>query len=303
MIDTVNSINSLARVQSAWKHAPHELLSLWDMIAFSATRFWTSWEKLDYQLETARKWIATYESEPFAAGSHKNDLWQVLASLESECAALEMDKSLHRIKMFKKRAAAPADISARVVESELAAIKETIWSELGDRHFLFIPPQKSRHFDNSNLFGDEVELLASEDLVLEIRSAGTCLAMDLNTAAVFHLMRAAEMIMRSIARHLGIGAVKSKTIEQAGWDEIIRKIRAELQSRTEKYSKRKTKKRSDLDEIRRLEALADDLNVLKEIWRNNVMHTRDKYDAAEAMGVLSRVANFAKRAAEKIPLS
>ena len=95
--------------------------------------------------------------------------------------------------------------------------------ELAVRKFVMIENSKSEHLENEALFGDCVWASfpsARED----IKSAGNCLALNLNTAAVFHLMRTAELGMRALAENLKVRLKqkgKSKPIKHAGWDDII----------------------------------------------------------------------------------
>ena len=54
------------------------------------------------------------------------------------------------------------------------------------------------------LFGLEFDLKFSDTGVFELDEAAKCLALGRSTAAVFHLMRAMEVGIRSVARCLGI---------------------------------------------------------------------------------------------------
>ena len=43
-----------------------------------------------------------------------------------------------------------------------------------------------------------------------------------------------------------------------------------------------------------------ELNTLKDVWRNNVMHTRGRYNQAESLGVYIRVQEFMERLAGRV---
>ena len=86
-------------------------------------------------------------------------------------------------------------------------LKMAFLSELDDRKFVMTEKNKSKFLEHENLFGKHVSnsFPSASD---EIKAAGNCLALDLNTAAMFHLMRAAELGMRALARHLRVKCKK-----------------------------------------------------------------------------------------------
>ena len=127
--------------------------------------------------------------------------------------------------------------------------------------------------------------------------------MDLNTAAVFHLMRAAEFGMRALAVHLKVKLTqkgKLKPIEHGGWDEIINHIENKIEERREKYDKSVKKNRKEFEFLKFCRMLADDLYKFKEIWRNNTMHSITSYNESEALGVFDRVRDFMQTLSKKV---
>src|SRR5260370_27264994 len=66
----------------------------------------------------------------------------------------------------------------------------------------------------------------------DIRDAGNCLAFELHTACVFHLMRAAEHGLRKLARRLRVVVFHNKrpsALEESDWNKIIEAVKAKLQ--------------------------------------------------------------------------
>jgi hypothetical protein len=96
--------------------------------------------------------------------------------------------------------------------------------------------------------------------------------------------------------------VKRNTIDSAGWTEIINQIEEATAGRWKKLPKAKKVRKQATDFLKFCEVAADELNVFKEIWRNNVMHASGSYKPAEALYVFDRVKDFMQRLAERISL-
>ena len=180
----------------------------------------------------------------------------------------------------------------------LLDLKQTIHDELIDRKFVMIENPKADILEQENLFGKQVAK-AFPSSRSEIRSAGNCLAMDENTAAVFHLMRVAELGMRALARHLKV-KIKRNTIDSAGWTEIIKNIGDATAGRWGKRPKGKKARQDATAFLKCCEVATNELNVFKEIWRNNVMHAGLPYNEHEAHGVFIRVRDFMQRLSTKV---
>jgi hypothetical protein len=188
------------------------------------------------------------------------------------------------------------------VNQALHELKMAFLNALAERKFVMIEKQKSEFFEQKKLFGQAV-YDAFSSARTEIKSAGNCLAMNENTAAVFHLMRAAELGMRALARRLYV-VLKKNPIDSGGWDEIIKGIKIETDKRWEKYKihppKTKLGKRKLVEFLKFCEVARDELNVFKEIWRNNTMHAGLPYNEHEAHGVFIRVRDFMQRLSTKV---
>jgi hypothetical protein len=114
--------------------------------------------------------------------------------------------------------------------------------------------------------------------------------LEQDTASVFHLMRAAEFGLRALARKLRVKIThkgKNCPIEYGDWEKVITEIKNKIaSSRTlPAGSKRQAKLEFYSD-------AADHCVFMKDIWRNNVSHTRRTYSDPEALAVLSRVKGF-----------
>jgi hypothetical protein len=181
----------------------------------------------------------------------------------------------------------PPDASALAVEAKHT--REILTYGMQKLKFVYIEPGKIPFVNNEALLGGGVRNFFTE-AAEDIRAAGNCLAVDCSTAAVFHLMRAAEFGLRRIARKLRVRLTHSgsrQPLEFADWEKVITGVKNSIskartippgpkrQARLETYSD-----------------LADNCTYMKDIWRNNVSHARKGYNSAEATGVMERVRDF-----------
>jgi len=127
------------------------------------------------------------------------------------------------------------------IESGMKGIQWAVEKELLENTFVFIPSNKMNYFkcdDDKALFCKSVyENFKSARA--DIKDAGNCLAADLNTAAVFHLMCVVNIGLLALAKHLKL---KIKAIEFQEWKNIIdgrkRRRNPPIKIRREKRSSR-----------------------------------------------------------------
>lgn len=151
---------------------------------------------------------------------------------------------------------------------------------------------RSNFFEQHDLFGEAVSA-AFPSAQSEIKDAGNCLAADLHTAAVFHLMRAVEHGLRALARHLKVKA--GQPLEYACWEQVIRAIDQRLDK-----IRLKTRGRKKSAELEFYGRLLMECAYFKDKWRNPVSHARDRYSEAGALDALGHVQDFMKKLAERV---
>lgn len=140
-----------------------------------------------------------------------------------------------------------------------------------------------------DLFGSEVHesfLEANED----IGAAGHGIACGLHTASVFHSMRVAEFGLRRIAARLKVRIRDHKgymPVEYGTWDKVITACKNKI---TKIRQRPVGPKRQE--ELEFYSDAADHCLFMKDIWRNNISHTRQPYNQPEALAVLERVKGF-----------
>lgn len=180
------------------------------------------------------------------------------------------------------------------VQSETEAIIVTMRKELCKKHFVFIPSEKLGYLEKDELFGQsvcEVFPLASD----EIKDAGNCLAADLDTAAVYHLMCAVEHGLRKLAGKLGVKSVKKGIpVSKGTWKEVIDALQAKVNAPCPRSSVRKQKDAEFYNE------LLIETRAFERFWRNKVMHARVRYTASDAQNTFSHVKRFMQVLAIKV---
>ncbi len=167
----------------------------------------------------------------------------------------------------------------------LEHVQRAFNEQIGDIRFLGLAKDRAEFYGNVGLFGLNV-MCAFPSAGTDIKSALNCLALELNTACVFHLMRVAEVGLRALARDRQVQFPKAP-IELASWEEIIRKLE-DAEERIHQYPKTLHREQQyefyhgALMEVRRF----------KNVWRNNIMHARDDYDRNQALSVFNHVRDF-----------
>ena len=174
---------------------------------------------------------------------------------------------------------------------ELDGIKFSIQTELENRMTLLLSQNEAELFDKDKLFGKSV-YDAFPEARNEIKDAGNCLAADLNTAAIFHLMRIAEFGLRKLAKPFQIKLPHQ--IEYATWGKVLDAIQIELDKKGVRRSAAKEKK------LQRNSQLLLEIKAFQHLWRNPVSHLRGRYDALQAQSAFNHVRSFMQKLAEKI---
>ena len=171
----------------------------------------------------------------------------------------------------------------------LAELQRLMRSEMSSKLFFCISQSSSKMFDDPFPMLSKVAEHFPE-AQYDIKEAFNCLVLDRGTATVFHSMRVAEHGMRYLAKKLKVKLThkgKPQPIESATWDKIISAIKNKI-----------TAAHGLPHGIRRFKQLAyysdmaDRCSYMKDLWRNDIMHSRRSFNDAEARGVLQRVTGF-----------
>jgi hypothetical protein len=129
----------------------------------------------------------------------------------------------------------------------------------------------------------------------EITAAIDCYALDHPTASVFHLMRAAELGLRALARERGV-KFPDKPIEWAEWQQLIDQISSKGRAAALAFP-RGPKRDAALAFYTGAVAQFD---AFKDKYRNAVMHMRRSYDELDAQRAINQVRDFMNGLSAKI---
>jgi hypothetical protein len=193
------------------------------------------------------------------------------------------------------------DRTWRELQSGIADIQYAMSVELKNITLTFIPPNKVEYLEAAELFGKAVKAAASDELNAEIKAAGNCIAADLNTAAVFHLMRVVELGLRALGRHLKVptcGRKNQTPIALGTWEQVIQALETKTVA-VANIVGRSVKKQKDLEFYK---GVILEFRAFKDIWRNSVSHCRCAYDEHQAMSALIHVRRFVELLAARIRL-
>ncbi len=267
---------------------PHKLISLADMIPFYASDTYVklSFLQVYVQITVFGRDVTSFVKDDFA-----KSYLEKLSALDESLAKISIPVSRERIKQtayplrMQVEFHQSADLSYDVFRHNIDDLCATVISELKEHAFAYIPKAQAAYFEKDSLFGDAVAL-AFPSVKVELKEAGNCLAADLNTAAVFHLMRVAERGMRVLAHDRRVKFDKGP-IETQEWKPIIVQLEKEI-AKVSNWPK--SKQRAQAEEF--YNTALEEFRGFKDAWRNHVMHARRNYNDKDAAGVLSHVCRF-----------
>jgi HEPN domain-containing protein len=169
-------------------------------------------------------------------------------------------------------------VTYSVLRQRIGSLHERIIDDLNERIFLSIPPERTSFYRQPTpLFGDKVEKKFSQ-MSEDISEAGKCLALNRNTAAVFHLMRVMELAVQYFGAELGVALASEKN-----WQNILDEINKKIRALNHKLPETKTYAEA-----------ASHLYNVKVAWRNEVMHPKQTYTDEEANAIFSSVRTFVR---------
>ena len=268
------------------------------MIEFRVGDFLSALNRL--HLEDDHAWVQNEEKGNDAtADEHEQErLKSVLAWVRHHCVWLEATEALGRIDNFSADLSEPKRCNYLVIQSEIKGLIKSIVKELQKRKFVYIHTSLLGFFDNDRLFGEKVEK-AFGSIRSDLKQAGDCMAFDLHTAAVFHLMRVVERGLRALAKSLGIEKINEKELEYVGLNPLIEEVEKtiEIVVKPIALSKSSESKDGDLEYYR---GLLVELRHFKDVDRDPTSHTRKTYDPETAPVVFRNVESFMKRLAERV---
>jgi hypothetical protein len=167
---------------------------------------------------------------------------------------------------------------------EIKYLREAMEDDLKDRIVFFPEQSKVQFYGRPKLFGDAT-FDAFEHLRKDIIAAGNCYATDNHTACVFHLMRIIEQAVRMLARRFRVKV--KRPLDYEDWKAIAKGLNIKLENLRNSTRGAKREK-----ELAFYNDAADRCQFFKELWRDNVMHSRTNYEEHQATDIFFRVRGF-----------
>lgn len=272
-------------------YAPRRLISLWDMIQFFLEDAIIAQDKINLTYNWSRE---QQRDDPALKlpDEMKLDRRFHLETAQRFCQKYglkETDSGIEHLFWLMRRSGFNI--------SEMAATMDGIFQafirELVGIKCLFVEPTKIQYFEQEMLFGNEVSQ-SFPSAAPEIKAAGNCLSIGLDTACIFHLMRVIELGLRALAKKLKV-KFKNSPVEYLTWEKIIPAIDSEI-AKLNQTSKGKKKSET----LAFYHGLVGEFNAFKDVWRNNTMHTRCTYDEHQALSAFNHVKGFMQRLATKV---
>lgn len=287
-----------------WKENPNRLETLWDIVReFNLLSLLMARSTIDhlqhqalkiiqgkhggvpmpdFQLKYARTFLPLAMDLCIRAEftDSKEILEHVLHSLEDED--------------LKKAGLDVKNIDASTLSTELSHLETAIDKDIKRFRYIQVMPDRIECLDPSSLFGAEV-YRAFPNARCDLAEAGNSLAVELHTAAVFHLMRAAEYALRALARDRRVRLPRKEILELATWEAIIKELE-DAEAAIQSYPKTLARE-AQFDFYH---GAMMEFKRFKNKFRNRIMHTRRNYDRDQAHSALTHVRAFMQLLASRI---
>ncbi|HEX9791250.1 MAG TPA: hypothetical protein VGA60_11350 [Kiloniellales bacterium] len=211
--------------------------------------------------------------------SEKEDIRQNLVRVWDVCNRLGLPISGDLISARVDQSGGPPDVPQS--QREFTLLIDAVKAEIRNKLFMFVPAHLAKYYESDALLSERARS-AFPTSTIEIRNAGSCLAAGLNTASVFHCMRAVEHGLRALANNVGV------TFEAQQWKNVIDQIESEIR----KLGNTLPAGTAKTERLQFLSQASAGFSHFKDGWRNHVMHTRASYDEAQATVVIENVRVF-----------
>jgi hypothetical protein len=266
--------------------SPGRLLDLWDILkTFKVANFAALIDKLGV-LETSTMMVVNGGKGGAVEPQFTTSLLAIVDEMQKICREIGFNAASTEACVLRlKIAGDPGSFNASHVESECRHLKEALLKEAHSRKFLLVDQDRSSYVDNHDIFGAKVSA-AFPSAVPDICEAGNCLAAGCNTAAVFHLMCAAEYGLRALAYDRQV-KVRKGPLDLATWDQIIIELEKAEQA-IQNYPKTLARE-AQFDFYH---GAMMEFKRFKNKFRNPIMHAREHYDSNEAMSAFVHVKEF-----------
>ena len=190
-----------------------------------------------------------------------------------------------------------ATVRVEEFQYDLYHLAQLLESEMRKRLCFAIPEHLGRYVDQHEPCGPAV-FKAFPSARADLTNAGNCLGCGLNTAAAFHLMRAAEVGLWELGRDRQIPLARSGKIEFSQWGSIIGELETAVKN-IQQWPNSPAK-----EEAHKFYNYAlTGIRAFNDGWRRHAMHTRPdlpEMQPEEALALWGHVSHFFETLASKI---
>jgi hypothetical protein len=250
-----------------WIENRFRLISWWDMLKFSASdnmAIGSILESMEDNLKRFKTGKNEREGRLFLAKGAK-----LISEHIANLGLGTLAKSALRLSEEMP------SISEEVIRSRVDELRLAAQDELRNHLFFWVPPGSAKFYDSSAALFNEKSSTAFPDSIVEIRDAGNCIAFDQGTAAVFHLMRAVEHVIKATWKTLGLPEPK----KYDSWGELLKPMDEQLTKPV------KSPVSIWSSNIQFFSELVMDLRAVKRGCRDGTMHVESTYDTKGAITI------------------
>jgi HEPN domain-containing protein len=221
--------------------------------------------------------LVEHGDEVLSSGLTKKGL-EVTKSMLQECEYVGLTFSSITIKRLLERLEA-GDFTASEYRNIIKELDGRISDELAEIVFLHLPKEHTNLYDDKPQFGSEVADKFPKAMT-DIQEGAKCFAVGRSTATVFHLMRVMEYAVQYLGKRLNISLVAEKN-----WANILDEVDKAIKALPVKNSRQKANRNKYAES-------SAHLRMVKDAWRNDVMHPKETYTEEEAERIFRNVKDF-----------
>lgn len=257
---------------------PHGLWSLWDMLERHAFLFAKVASNLT--VIVGRCTLAKMQTpDPVAWAYNDPNLnlpRETLMELRRALILSDMQEVLPQLDRVE--ALAKNSVLIDRLAGDMDNLILRVFDDLSNQFYFHVDQRDVPFYGQKEPFGPKVAAKFPKAQP-ELERAGNCIALQQSTAAVFHLMRAMEVVVQRLGKKLGVANVEKE------WGKILSDIHGAIE-KMPKGDAREKAKRNGWSEAHA------NLYHVKQAWRNDTMHPKETYDRHEALEVYSATRTF-----------
>jgi hypothetical protein len=166
--------------------------------------------------------------------------------------------------------------------------------ELRGKLFLYIPAEQAKYWPTEKRRFPLGEMVADKfpSTNFDAGNSGHALAVELPTAAVFHLMRVLEIGLTALGKVFGV------SLAYTNWEPALAQIESKIANMRNDPTWNGLPDCKEQQEY--YSQAASYLRTVKDAWRNYTMHVRAKYSDNEAEQIFNAVKGFMQKLAERV---